>query len=66
MCGGGSSGGKKTATPVNMGYTYSPSDASNATRQKLAAAPNAQAAAGFGSELSGAPSASPATAAPGG
>ncbi len=54
MCGGG---GKKTApaAPVNMGYTYSPADNSNAQRQQLAIQPDAAGRAAYGSELAAAP-----------
>lgn len=55
MCGGGSKSTPAPAAPVNMGYTYSPADKSNAQRQQAAIAPDAAGqAATYGSELSNA------------
>ncbi len=55
MC-GGSSKSKAPAAPVNMGYTYSPADNSNAQRQAAAIAPDSagRAQASYGSELASA------------
>ena len=60
MCGGGG-GTKKPAAPVNMGYTYTPSDTSNQRQQALAVAPNGNQSTSYGSELgTPAPAAAPA------